>query len=74
MQMKAVIPRAAMRGAIILSFQAKRDNGKEPPPEVHEREGLSRVKVEAGDGVEEMHVEKGHENDDEPLHYLLRRV
>lgn len=59
---------------IILSFQTKRDDGKKPPPEVPQRERLSRLEPEAGEGVEEMNVEKGDEDDNEPPHYLLRRV
>ena len=57
-----------------LQFEAKRDRRKEPTPEISKGERLSRGKPEAGEGIEEMNVEKGHKNDNEPPHYFLRRV
>ena len=57
-----------------LQFEAKRDRGKEPPPEVSKGERLPGGKPQPGEGIEEMDVEKRHENDNEPPHYFLRRV
>ena len=68
------MPRAVRRGTIILLSDAKGDCGKEPTPEVSESERLLRLEPEAGEGIEEMNVQEGHKNDNEPPHYFLLRV
>ncbi len=43
-------------------------------PQVAKGQGRLRVKIEAGNGIEEVDIEEEHKKTDDPLHYLLRRV
>ena len=44
------------------------------PPELPQCQGRSRRKIEGGNGIEEVDIQKDDEDPDDSLHYLLRRV